>query len=63
MDMFFILTCSSQLVFSVMSSTGYLPNIASSGAETALLLGMEGRCYPMLDHPLEAAAAETPFAG
>ena len=62
MDMFFILTCSSQLVFSVMSSTGYLPSIASSGAEPTLLLGMDGAVL-MLDHSLAAAAAETPFAG
>src|SRR3954462_1024835 len=42
MDMFFILKCSSQLVFSMMSSTGYLSSIASPGAEPTLLLDMDG---------------------
>jgi hypothetical protein len=42
MDMFFILECSSQLVFSMMSSTGYLSSSVSPGAEPTLLLGMDG---------------------
>ena len=34
MDMFFILKCSSQLVFSVMSSTGYLSSTTASPGAT-----------------------------
>ena len=33
------------------------------GRNQCCFLAWMGRCYPMLDHPLAAAAAETPFAG
>ena len=42
MDMFFILKCSSQLVFSMMSSTGYVSSSVSPGADPTLLHGMDG---------------------